>query len=124
MESKTLKPYKGFMIEKSWKEWTNGTKHNIVYTAYTEDGNGVFDAAKTLSELKEKIDEYKRDKWAVFGEYGGYFSNLKDAKQCAKEASKTEEYDYQASVYNMHDGFYYIDYENGKCVRDGWTIKK
>lgn len=60
MESKTLKPYKGFMIEKSWKEWPDGTKHDIVYTAYTEDGNGVFDAAKTLSELKKRIDVYVR----------------------------------------------------------------
>lgn len=58
MESKLLKPYKGFMIEKSWKEWTDGTKHNIVYTAYTEEGNGVFDADKTLSGLKRKINQY------------------------------------------------------------------
>ena len=60
MESKLLKPYKGFTIEKSWKERPDGTKHDIVYTAYTEDGNGVFDAAKTLSELKKKINEYVR----------------------------------------------------------------
>lgn len=58
MESKLLKPYKGFTIEKSWEEWLDGTKHDIVYTAYTEDGNGVFDAAKTLSELKKRIDVY------------------------------------------------------------------
>ena len=62
MESKTLKPYKGFTIEKSWKEHPDGTKHNIVYTAYTEDGNGIFDAAKTLSELKKKIDGYMKGK--------------------------------------------------------------
>lgn len=66
----------------------------------------------------------KYDKWAVFGKYGGYFSNFKVAKQCTKEASKTKEYDYKAKVYNMYDGFYYIDYKNGKCVRDGWTINK
>ena len=58
MESKLLKPYKGFTIEKSWKECPDGSKHDIVYTAYMEDGNGVFDAAKTLSELKKKINEY------------------------------------------------------------------
>ena len=62
MESKLLKSYKGFMIEKSWEEWSNGTKHNIVYTAYTEDGNVIFDAAKTLSELKKKIDGYMKGK--------------------------------------------------------------
>lgn len=60
MESKLLKPYKGFTIEKSWTEWPDGTKHDIVYTAYTEDGNGVFDATKTLSELKKRIDIYVR----------------------------------------------------------------
>ena len=58
MESKLLKPYKGFTIEKSWKKWSDGSKHDIVYTAYTEDGNGMFDSAKTLSELKKKIDVY------------------------------------------------------------------
>lgn len=58
MESKVLKPYKGFMIEKSWEEWPDGSKHDIVYTAYTEDGNGMFDSAKTLPELKKKIDKY------------------------------------------------------------------
>ena len=60
MESKLLKPYKGFLIEKSWEEWKNGSKHNIVYTAYTEDGNGVFDADQSLSELKKKIDQLER----------------------------------------------------------------
>ena len=58
MESKLLKSYKGFMIEKSWEEYQNGTKHNITYTAYTKDGNGIFDGAKTLLELKKKIDVY------------------------------------------------------------------
>lgn len=60
MENKLLKPYKGFLIEKSWDEWPNGSKHDIVYTAYTKDEGGVFDAAKTLPELKKKIDEYIR----------------------------------------------------------------
>lgn len=57
MESKLLKPYKGFIIEKSWEEWPDGTKHDIVYTAYIEEG-ALFDAAKTLPELKKKIDKY------------------------------------------------------------------
>lgn len=63
-----------------------------------------------------------KDKWEVFGEYGGRFSNLDDARMCAKFASKTPEYDYSASIWNIQDGMYYIDYENGKCVRDGWTL--
>ena len=60
MESKLLKPYKGFTIEKSWEEYPDGTKHDIVYTAYTEGGNGVFDADRTLPDLKKKIDVYVR----------------------------------------------------------------
>lgn len=66
----------------------------------------------------------RKKKWAVYGEYGGDFSNLKDAKQCAKFASTTEEYKFSASVWNDEEGLCYIDYENGKCVRDGWIIKK
>ena len=63
-----------------------------------------------------------RDKWNVDGEYGGAFSNLDEAKLCAREASKTEEYDYSASIMNMDDGMYYFDYEHGRCVRDGWSL--
>ncbi|SEU09019.1 hypothetical protein SAMN05443270_3057 [Lacrimispora sphenoides] len=65
----------------------------------------------------------RKEKWAVCGEYGGNFTNLKDAKQCAKEASKTPEHDYEASVTLIEEGAHYIDYKNGKCTRDGWTIK-
>lgn len=67
---------------------------------------------------------YRKDKWAVYGEYGGYFTNLKDAKECAKEASKSPEYDFTAEVWNLDDGFWYIKYHNGRLVWDGWTIKK
>lgn len=60
MTVKSLKPYKGFEIEKSYEEKADGTikKDTIIYTAYTVDGDGVFDAAKTLSDLKKKIDNY------------------------------------------------------------------
>jgi hypothetical protein len=59
MKVKLLKPYKGFEIEKSYELKADGTikKDTIVYTAYSEDG-GLFDAAKTLPELKKKIDAY------------------------------------------------------------------
>lgn len=63
-------------------------------------------------------------KWSVFGEYGGNFNRLEDAKKCAQEASKYPEHDYQSSVYNNSDGSYYIDYEHGKLVRDGWSLPK
>lgn len=62
MTSKSLKPYKGFDIEKSYETKADGTirKNTIIYTAYPVDSYGVFDAAKTLSELKKKIDNYLR----------------------------------------------------------------
>ena len=63
----------------------------------------------------------RKEKWAVYGEYGGYFTNLKDACKCAKQAS---EEDGASSVWLIANGCSYIDYENGKKVRDGWTIKK
>ena len=61
MESKMLKPYKGMEIEKSYDLKADGTikKDSIVFTAYDTEGN-LFDGAKTLSELKKKIDEYSK----------------------------------------------------------------
>ena len=61
MESKMLKPYKGMEIEKSYDLKADGTikKDSIVFTAYDTEGN-LFDGAKTLSELKKKIDEYNK----------------------------------------------------------------
>ena len=63
-------------------------------------------------------------KYWVYGEYGGRFSNIKDARECAKFASMTEEHDYRSSVTLIADGCHYIDYENGKCTRDGWRVKR
>lgn len=60
MESKTLKPYNGFTIEKSYElHAITGKikKETIIYNAYTKDG-GFFDGAETLTELKKKIDNY------------------------------------------------------------------
>ncbi len=59
---KSLKPYKGFEIEKSYEEKADGTikKDTIIYTAYPVDSYGVFDAAKTLSALKKEIDTYTK----------------------------------------------------------------
>lgn len=62
-----------------------------------------------------------KDKWEVYGEYGDRFTNLDEAKKCAREASMTPEHNYEASVWNIEDGMCYIDYKNGKCVRDGWS---
>ena len=62
MESKVLKPYKGFTIEKSWETKADGTikQDSIIYTAYTEDGNGVYDAKQNLVELKKEINRYSK----------------------------------------------------------------
>ena len=65
----------------------------------------------------------KKMKCEVYGEYGDKFTNLEDAKMCAKLASKTPEHDYKASVWNIEEYMSYIEYENGKCVRDGWTLR-
>ena len=63
----------------------------------------------------------RKDKWAVYGEYGDTFTNLRDAKRCAKESSRLGG---EGAVYLIEDGCHYIEYENGKLVRDGWTIRK
>ena len=61
MKSKMLKPYKGMAIEKSYDLNADKTikKDSIVYTAYDCDDN-LFDASKTLSQLKRKIDNIYR----------------------------------------------------------------
>lgn len=64
-----------------------------------------------------------RDRWWVPGEYGGSFTNLKDAKRCAREASMVNE-DRASTVWRIEDGFWYIEYKNGRITYDGWTIKK
>lgn len=63
LETKKLKPYKGFMIEKSYELKINKTivKDSIIYTAYDKDGD-IFDASKTLWKLKNKIDIYMQAK--------------------------------------------------------------
>lgn len=62
MKVKTLKPYKGFEIEKSYETNKDGIiiKDTIVYTAYAEEDGGLYDGAKTLAELKKKIDSYAK----------------------------------------------------------------
>lgn len=58
---KSLKPYKGFKIEKSFE--VNAGGHPIagtnIYTAYTQDDD-LFDASETLAGLKKKIDVYTK----------------------------------------------------------------
>lgn len=60
MEVRMLKPYRGFEIEKSYETNKDGTirKDTVIYTAYAMEGGGLYDGAKTLAELKKKIDSY------------------------------------------------------------------
>lgn len=62
MKVKLLKPYRGFEIEKSYETNKDGTikKDTVIYTAYTIEDGGLYDGAKTLAELKRKIDIYLR----------------------------------------------------------------
>lgn len=67
----------------------------------------------------------RKMKWAVTGcsDIGGQFTNLKEAKACAKEASEYEP-DAYVLIWKLDDWCNYFEYHNGKCTRDGWTIKK
>lgn len=62
MTVKFLKPYKGYEIEKSYETKADGTirKDTIIYTAYAEEDGSLYDGAKTLEELKRKIDIYTK----------------------------------------------------------------
>lgn len=63
----------------------------------------------------------REDKWGMYGEYGGTYTSLKEARRVAKEASLlTSE---EVNIYYIPTATYYIDYVNGKCTRDGWTKK-
>lgn len=70
-----------------------------------------------------KRTRQRRDKWAVYGEHGGTFTNLREACSCAKEYSKICP-DEEIDVWLLDDGCNYLTYLNGKCIRDGWTIKR
>ena len=70
------------------------------------------------------MDKVRKDKWAVCGELGGTFTNLADARKCAKEASKSKEHAYIAWVELIEDGCNYFTYECGKLIRDGWTRRE
>lgn len=76
------------------------------------------------SEEERRMKRQRKDKWEVCGEFGGTFTNLKDAKKCAREASTTPEHDYASEIWLIEEYVNYIDYEHGKLVRDGWTKKR
>ena len=60
MEVKTLKPYKGFEIEKSCETRRDGTivKSTLCYSAYGLRDGGYYDSDSTLAGMKKKVDIY------------------------------------------------------------------
>lgn len=64
--------------------------------------------------------------WEVYGEGGGQFNNLKDAKECAKqfsmEGSELDGYGEPGEVSIWKDGTLYFTYKNGKVLFDGWSL--
>lgn len=51
MESKLLRPYNGFTIEKSWELKSDGTidKNTVIYSAYDKDGDLVTASNKLIT---------------------------------------------------------------------------
>ena len=77
-------------------------------------------------EQKTKRTRNPKVKWIVYGEVNcgnGTYTNVNNAKWYAKEASKHNE-SKKASVWLIEDNCCYIEYENGKLVRDSWTKKR
>lgn len=59
-KARRLKDYKGFIIEKTWRvdpKTKRVMKRTVYYTAFYEDGIGLFDAYRTLEELKKALDK-------------------------------------------------------------------
>lgn len=105
------------------------TKKNV---GDMEVANNVFNnsANTSAAPVSEDYDEdgWHKYKWIVSSiqdsdRDGLQTDNLRDAKSYALEWSK-EEPEVEINIYNTRDGSYYLDYLGGKCVRDGWTIKK
>lgn len=75
---------------------------------------------------KSKRTRNPKIKWIVYGEVdcgNSTYTNVNNAKWYAKEASKHNE-SKKASVWLIEDNCCYIEYENGKLIRDSWTKKR
>ena len=111
---------------------------------YIEAENSLAEETPDLQKPEHKVDKslkgmqfiYKKQKtkrtrnpkvkWIVYGEVNcgnGTYTNVNNAKWYAKQASKQNE-SKKASVWLIEDNCCYIEYENGKLVRDGWTKKR
>lgn len=71
---------------------------------------------------------HRREKWRVGTAADEFeslnFTRLSDAKKYAKDLSKEVGADDEVNIELIDNACYYFDYINGKCVRDGWTIRK
>ena len=67
-----------------------------------------------FEDLMRTVKEIRSRKWRVLGEYGGYFRSLKEARACAREASKI---DGKADIWCSYNMVCYEEYKNGRCVR-------
>lgn len=69
----------------------------------------------------------RKEKWRVLSSDDDVdyvdFTNLKAARAYAKEIS-LEYSDCEFSICLIDECIYYFNYLNGKCVRNGWDIKK
>lgn len=63
-----------------------------------------------------KVPMKGKHTYQVYGEYGGEFTNYKDALKCAKEASKTKEYCFECEIY-VDNSVWFDKYINGKLVK-------
>lgn len=72
---------------------------------------------------KKKRTRNPKVKWEVSGQFCGTYTNVNNAKWYAKQASKLNDAK-KSGVYMIDDGLCYIEYENGKCVKDIWTKKR
>lgn len=70
----------------------------------------------TKSKTKIKVPMKGRHTYVVYGEYGGTFTRYSDALKCAREASKTEEYNFCAEIWIEDCGVWFDRYENGKLI--------
>lgn len=68
----------------------------------------------TPKELKMKVPIKGKHTYQVYGEYGGEFTNYKEAMKCAREASKYTDCEIEIWIDNST---WYDSFKNGKLVK-------
>lgn len=72
LDSKSMKPYKGYQIDKSWKVDSRGRKipNTDSYMVIDEDDDWIGDVYNTLSEAKAYIDEITASSYVTAAKKG------------------------------------------------------